>query len=184
MFNIGGGEVLVIALIALIVLGPQRLPTAARQAGKVMGDLRKMSSGFQNEVRGAFADADDSSKRTERRNVLTASATPDAGPSPVTAAVAAVSDQATGTAKKAPAKKKQAAPAKKAPATKKKAAATGKKAAPSSRKAAPAKKAAPTNKAAAGKTAVAKKAAVRKTAAEKTRRTGVPGGAARRSTAR
>ena len=33
MFNVGGGEVLVIALIALIVLGPQRLPDAARQVG-------------------------------------------------------------------------------------------------------------------------------------------------------
>ena len=39
MFNIGGGEVLVIALIALIVLGPQRLPDAARQVGKAMGEL-------------------------------------------------------------------------------------------------------------------------------------------------
>ena len=47
MFNIGGGEVLVILLLALIVLGPQRLPEAARQVGKVMGELRRMSSGFQ-----------------------------------------------------------------------------------------------------------------------------------------
>jgi sec-independent protein translocase protein TatB len=54
MFNIGGGEFLVIALIALIVLGPQRLPEAARQVGKAMGDLRRMSSGFQEELRGAL----------------------------------------------------------------------------------------------------------------------------------
>ena len=37
MFNVGGGELLVILLIALIVLGPQRLPDAARQIGKAMG---------------------------------------------------------------------------------------------------------------------------------------------------
>ena len=54
MFNIGGGEFLVIALIALIVLGPQRLPEAARQVGKVMADLRRISTGFQNEIRTAF----------------------------------------------------------------------------------------------------------------------------------
>ena len=44
MFNIGGGELLVILLIALIVLGPQRLPDAARQIGKTMGDLRRLST--------------------------------------------------------------------------------------------------------------------------------------------
>lgn len=54
MFNIGGGELLVILLIALIVLGPTRLPEAARQIGKVMGDLRRLSTGFQNEVKTAF----------------------------------------------------------------------------------------------------------------------------------
>lgn len=54
MFNIGGGELIVIMLIALIVLGPQRLPDAARQVGKVMGDLRRLSTGFQNEVRSAL----------------------------------------------------------------------------------------------------------------------------------
>ena len=33
MFNLGGGEMLVILLLALIVLGPERLPEAARQVG-------------------------------------------------------------------------------------------------------------------------------------------------------
>lgn len=58
MFNIGGGELIVIALIALIVLGPQRLPDAARQVGKTVGDLRRISSGFQRELRDAFEDVD------------------------------------------------------------------------------------------------------------------------------
>ena len=58
MFNVGGGELLVIALIALIVLGPQRLPDAARQAGRVMGDLRRISSGFQQELKVALDDDD------------------------------------------------------------------------------------------------------------------------------
>ena len=54
MFNIGGGEVLVILLIALIVLGPDKLPNAARQAGKYLGDFRRMSSGFQRELKDAM----------------------------------------------------------------------------------------------------------------------------------
>ncbi|MCX7620417.1 MAG: Sec-independent protein translocase protein TatB [Acidimicrobiales bacterium] len=53
MFNVGGGEILVILLIALIVLGPDRLPGAARTAGRVMGELRRLSQSFQDEVRQA-----------------------------------------------------------------------------------------------------------------------------------
>ena len=56
MFNVGGPEVLVILVLALIVLGPQRLPEAARQIGKFMGELRRMSSGFQQELRSAIDD--------------------------------------------------------------------------------------------------------------------------------
>lgn len=72
MFNIGGGEVLVIAFIALIVLGPQRLPDAARQAGKAIGELRRLSSGFQSELRDAFSDAELTSPvaNAPRRDVL------------------------------------------------------------------------------------------------------------------
>jgi sec-independent protein translocase protein TatB len=58
MFNIGGGELLVIVLIALIVLGPQRLPDAMRTVGRVVGEVRRISSGFQQELRDAFEDRD------------------------------------------------------------------------------------------------------------------------------
>jgi sec-independent protein translocase protein TatB len=58
MFNIGGGELLVIVLIALIVLGPQRLPDAMRTVGRVVGEVRRISSGFQQELRDAFEDSD------------------------------------------------------------------------------------------------------------------------------
>jgi sec-independent protein translocase protein TatB len=70
MFNIGGGELIVILLIALIVLGPQRLPDAARQIGKTMGELRRLSSGFQNEMKQALETADDPTRVAARRNVL------------------------------------------------------------------------------------------------------------------
>ena len=76
MFNIGGGELIVILLVALIVLGPQRLPDAARQLGKAMGDLRRLSSGFQNEMKQALDTADDPTRVAARRNVLATEVVP------------------------------------------------------------------------------------------------------------
>lgn len=56
MGNLGGGEILVIMLLALIVLGPQRLPDAAKQIGRFMGEVRRVSNGFQHELRTALDD--------------------------------------------------------------------------------------------------------------------------------
>ena len=73
MFNVGGGELLVIMLIALIVLGPQRLPDAARQVGRVMGDLRRISSGFQQELKDAFDEKDGPTPLRRKESVPLAS---------------------------------------------------------------------------------------------------------------
>jgi len=54
MFNVGGGEVLVILIAALIVLGPDKLPNAARQVGKYLAEFRKISQGFQDELKNAM----------------------------------------------------------------------------------------------------------------------------------
>lgn len=40
MFDVGFSELLLIALVALVVLGPQRLPEVARGAGRMLGRLR------------------------------------------------------------------------------------------------------------------------------------------------
>ena len=56
MLNIGGWEVLIIFLVALLVLGPERLPDAAKQVGRVMSEFRKISSGFQREMKAAMKD--------------------------------------------------------------------------------------------------------------------------------
>lgn len=41
MFDIGFSEMFVVAAVALVVLGPERLPKVARQAGEWMGKLRR-----------------------------------------------------------------------------------------------------------------------------------------------
>lgn len=50
MFDIGFFELVVIAVLGLLVLGPQRLPQAVRTLGLYLGRIRKMVSGIQQEV--------------------------------------------------------------------------------------------------------------------------------------
>jgi sec-independent protein translocase protein TatB len=81
VLNIGGGELLVIMLLALVVLGPQRLPEAARQIGRFMGDLRRMSSGFQRELQSAMQEPANAFKPILEDVPATPSATTDVAPS-------------------------------------------------------------------------------------------------------
>lgn len=50
MFDIGFLELLICGVIALLVLGPERLPTAARAAGRWVGGARRMVSQFTTEL--------------------------------------------------------------------------------------------------------------------------------------
>jgi Tat protein translocase TatB subunit len=56
MLNIGPGEVLVILVIALVVLGPSRLPATARTMGRILARTRRLVRRFQEEMQAA-ADA-------------------------------------------------------------------------------------------------------------------------------
>ena len=51
MFGIGLPELVVILAVALIVLGPQRLPEVARMLGRAYAQLRRASEEFQNTIR-------------------------------------------------------------------------------------------------------------------------------------
>jgi sec-independent protein translocase protein TatB len=54
VFNIQGSEIIIILLLALVVLGPEKLPEAMRKAGRMYADLKKVSTGFQQEFRAAM----------------------------------------------------------------------------------------------------------------------------------
>ena len=56
MGNLGGGEILVLILLGLLVIGPQRLPVVVRQVGRLLSEVRRMSRGFQEEFRAALED--------------------------------------------------------------------------------------------------------------------------------
>ncbi len=51
MFNLSGSEIIVILLLALVVLGPEKLPDALRRAGRTYAELKKMGNSFQDEMR-------------------------------------------------------------------------------------------------------------------------------------
>jgi len=49
MFGIGTGELLLLLVIALIVLGPEKMPKLARDLGRAMAEFRKTSDELRNE---------------------------------------------------------------------------------------------------------------------------------------
>jgi len=53
MFGIGGQELFLILLLALVILGPKKLPDLARTLGKAMGDFQRATQDLQNEITGA-----------------------------------------------------------------------------------------------------------------------------------
>lgn len=73
MFNLSGSEIVVILLLALIVLGPEKLPEAIRRFGRVYGELKRMSRGFQTDIKSAFEEPVRELKQTAQltRDVVT-----------------------------------------------------------------------------------------------------------------
>ena len=51
MFGVGLPEFAVIALVAVIVFGPDRLPELARQAGRFVRQVRNLATSAQNQLR-------------------------------------------------------------------------------------------------------------------------------------
>lgn len=54
MFNLQGSEIIFILLLALVVLGPEKLPSAIRRFTQTYAELRKMGTGFQTELKTAL----------------------------------------------------------------------------------------------------------------------------------
>ncbi|MBK7953858.1 MAG: twin-arginine translocase subunit TatB [Candidatus Accumulibacter sp.] len=50
MFDIGFSEMIVIAIVALVVIGPERLPKVARTAGHLLGRLQRYVSDVKSDI--------------------------------------------------------------------------------------------------------------------------------------
>jgi TatA/E family protein of Tat protein translocase len=112
MFNVGMTELLIILVVALIVLGPQRLPEIATGLGKAIRDFKKATRDLQTHI-----DADETvSKplqelRAALRDEPAPSATrPLAAPPATVPAVAAAAPAAAAPAAPAPAAASAEAP--------------------------------------------------------------------------
>jgi sec-independent protein translocase protein TatB len=62
VFNISATELLVIAIVALLILGPDKLPDAMRKLGRATRELRRITSGFEAELRDALSDEPEAPK--------------------------------------------------------------------------------------------------------------------------
>ena len=108
LFDIGWSEMLVIAIVAIVVVGPKDLPRMLRAFGNTVGKMRKMAGEFQKQFNEALREAelDDVKKsidevrdmnpmRDIRKGILSmeeAAKAPVAKPAPAPVAEAPVAD--------------------------------------------------------------------------------------------
>jgi sec-independent protein translocase protein TatB len=104
VFNISATELLVIAIVALLILGPDKLPDAMRKLGRATRELRRITSGFEAELRDALSDPPEPAKPKPVAQAATnptapvqaTDAAPDALPAETDASTASTSPAAEG----------------------------------------------------------------------------------------
>lgn len=58
MFDIGWSELLVVAVVTILVVGPKELPGLLRTMGKTFGNLKRMAGDFQSQFNEALKEAE------------------------------------------------------------------------------------------------------------------------------
>jgi Tat protein translocase TatB subunit len=79
MFGIGVPELLVILVVALLVLGPQRLPEVAKALGKALAEFRRATSDLSEELGNAKIMLEEEARQAEHKARI---AQPQATPPP------------------------------------------------------------------------------------------------------
>ena len=54
--GIGGGEIILVLIIVLILFGGERMPELARSLGKTLREIKKATSGVEDEIKRALAE--------------------------------------------------------------------------------------------------------------------------------
>ena len=70
MFDIGWSEILVIAIVAIIVVGPKELPAMLRTFGRTLGTLRRTANDFKRQFDEALREAERDAGLDETRKSL------------------------------------------------------------------------------------------------------------------
>ena len=86
MFGIGTPELLVILIVALVVLGPKRLPEVAKALGKGLAELRKATGGLTEELANARVLLEQEVRAAEQQHKTKAPAAKPVEPNTSTAA--------------------------------------------------------------------------------------------------
>lgn len=101
MFEIGGTELLLIAVVALLVIGPKDLPNALRTVGKYTGKARAMTrhlrSGFDEMMRQAELEEMEKQWAEQNRKIMAEHPTPpeaEASAEPTTDSLSPLGDRA------------------------------------------------------------------------------------------
>lgn len=69
--NIGPWELVFILVIALVVVGPGKLPEVAKSIGKAMNEFKKSTSGIKRDIEAAMSFEDEPPKKITVETVAT-----------------------------------------------------------------------------------------------------------------
>ncbi|MEF3698948.1 Sec-independent protein translocase protein TatB [Desulfolutivibrio sp.] len=106
MFGIGTTELLVILVVALIVIGPSKLPDVMRTIGKGLAEFRRVSTDVKSTLEAEVQRAEDTKRKEEAKKELFPE---NEAAAPETAAKAANADTPAETPAAPPAADKQTA---------------------------------------------------------------------------
>ncbi|SEQ04073.1 sec-independent protein translocase protein TatB [Faunimonas pinastri] len=70
MFDIGWSEILIIAVVAVVVIGPKDLPRALRAFGKTMGMVRRTANDFRRQFDDALREAEKEADLADLRKTV------------------------------------------------------------------------------------------------------------------
>ncbi len=62
MFGIGMQELIIIAVVALLIVGPKKLPDLAKSLGKGFSEFRKATDDVKDDLKKTFQEDDDHKK--------------------------------------------------------------------------------------------------------------------------